>query len=125
MHGTICYTEKCSSSSQFSDQRNRSTLWRFLSIYFSNLINLLSVAASLSESCPATCGLAEHYVASTAEHYCLRVAENSRDLEAPGAFNIHKKGVRALHKAFELVGSGLGLRGGVEKIDRHFSFVLS
>jgi len=47
------------------------------------------------------------------------MTEDSGDLEATRAFNIHKEGIRTLHKALELVGPGLGLWSWVEEIDRH------
>lgn len=42
------------------------------------------------------------------------------DLEATGTLDVHEEAIRALHKSLELVGSCLGLRGGVEQIDGHF-----
>jgi len=43
-------------------------------------------------------------------------------LKASWTFNIHEEAIWALHKALELVGSGLGFGGRVQKINRHLEW---
>jgi hypothetical protein len=48
------------------------------------------------------------------------VAKNSGNLKASRTLDVHEETIRALYKTLELVGSGLLVGGGVQKIDRHF-----
>lgn len=50
------------------------------------------------------------------------MAKDSCNLKASGTFNIHEEAIWALHKALELVGSGLGFGGRVQKINRHLDW---
>lgn len=71
------------------------------------LVHLLSITTSLRKSSPTTCGLAEHDIAAPAQYDTLGMTENGRNLEASGAFNIHKETIGTLDKAFELVSPSL------------------
>ena len=84
------------------------------------LVDLSTVAASLGKSGLAAGGLAEHNIAGSAQDDGLGVAKYGGDLEASGALDVHEEAIGSLHKSLELVCAGLGLRGGVEQIDRHF-----
>ena len=75
--------------------------------FYSRLIHLLSVTASLRKSSPASSGLTKHDIAATAQHDRLGMAENGRDLEASGALDVHEETIRALDKALELMSPGL------------------
>jgi hypothetical protein len=84
------------------------------------LLNLLSVRASFGQSGPPSSWLAKHNIAVTTQDNGLRMTENSGNLKASRALNIHKERVGALHEALELVGSSLQLCGGVQQIGWHF-----
>jgi hypothetical protein len=68
--------------------------------------------------------LAEHAVAVSAQNNSLGVTENSGNLKASRALNVHEKRIRALHKSLKLVGSELELRGRIQQISRHFDISL-
>jgi hypothetical protein len=55
------------------------------------LVYLLSVRASLCKTGLTAGRLTKHNVAVPAQHHGLSMAENSRDLEASRAFDIHEK----------------------------------
>jgi hypothetical protein len=55
------------------------------------LVNLLSVGAALCETCLTTSGLAEHDIAVPAQNYGLSMAENSSNLKASRAFDVHEE----------------------------------
>lgn len=61
--------------------------------------------------------LAENGSARAALDDGRRVGEDGGDLEAAGALNVHEERVGDRHNLLELVGAGLNLRGGVEKVN--------
>jgi len=92
-------------------------------MHSATLVDLSTVAASLGKSGLAAGGLAEHNIAGSAQDDGLGVAKYGGDLEASGALDVHEEAIGGLHKSLELVRVGLGLRGGVEQIDRHFYWI--
>ena len=86
----------------------------------SNLINFLSVTASLGKSSPSSGWLTKHNIAVSAYNNGLCVAEYGGDLEASWALDVHEEAIWALHKALELVCLCLSFWGWVQKIDWHF-----
>lgn len=85
------------------------------------LIDFLSVGATFGESGSSSSGLAEHNVAVSAQDYSLCMAENCGDLEAAGALDVHKKGIRTLHEPLKLVSSEFELRSRIQQIGWHSS----
>jgi len=84
-----------------------------------DLVNLLSVGASLCKACLTAGWLAEHDIAVPAKDDCLRVAEDGRDLEASWALDIHEEGIWRLHKSLQLVSADFGIWGWMKEIDWH------
>lgn len=77
---------------------------------------LLAERASLSEASLTTGGLAQNVAAGTAEHNGLGVREDSGDLHAAGALDVHEEAVGSLDQSLELVLASLVLVGRVEEI---------
>jgi hypothetical protein len=77
------------------------------------LINLSPVRASLCEASLTASGLAEHDVAIPAQHHGLRMAENSGNLEASWALDVHEERIGRLYKSLQLVGADFRLSAGV------------
>ena len=86
------------------------------------LINLLSIAATLSKSSPSTCWLTKHNIARATKNNGLCVTKDGGNLETSRALNVHEKAIGALHKALELVGPGVLFRSRVQQIDRHLYY---
>ena len=59
--------------------------------YMIGLLNLLSVRASFSQSGPSSSWLAKHDITVSAQDNGLSMAENSGNLEASRALNVHKE----------------------------------
>jgi len=92
-----------------------------------NLINLLSVTASLGKLGPSSSWLTKHNITRSTEDYSLCMTEDSGNLKASRTLDIHEETIGALHKTLELVCAGFLLGGGIQEIDRHvlkFAFMI-
>jgi len=85
-------------------------------------LRLPTERATLSQPSLASCRLAQHRLARTANDDCLGMGEHGGDGEAPWALDIHEVRVWRLHETLQLVPALLGGGRGVEEIDgkRHF-----
>lgn len=81
------------------------------------LVELSAEGAALSETGTTTSGLAQDGGAGRAENDSLSMAEDSGNVEAARALNVHEVGVRRLHKSLQLVLSFFRIKGRVKKIN--------
>jgi len=80
-------------------------------------VSLLPERATLRQLRPTPRRSAKHRRARRANDHSLRVAENSRDLEAPLALDVHEVRVGRLHEPLQLVLACFEGRGRVEEVD--------
>jgi len=85
-----------------------------------NLINLFPKAAALGQAALATRGLRKHGGAACAQDNRRSVTEDSSNVEATGALDVHEEGVRGLNEPLKLVLPLLVRLGGVQEILGHF-----
>ena len=71
------------------------------------LVYLLSVGASFRQASLSTRGFAQMNIAVSAHDNSLRMAKDSRNLEAPRALNVHKERVGGLYESLQLVCASL------------------
>jgi len=82
-------------------------------------ISLLSPErAALSETGLTTCWLAKNGGTGSTDDDGLGMRENSGDIKAAGALDVHEEGTRSWNKSLELMLSGLSSRGRVKEIFR-------
>jgi hypothetical protein len=67
------------------------------------LVNLLSVGASLCETCLSAGGLTEHDVAVPTQNNRLGMTEDCGNLKASWTLDVHEETVRGLNKPLQLV----------------------
>ena len=91
----------------------------FTSTFYRNFCQILGIwelIITFCEPCPATSGLTKDCGATNAQNNSLCMTENSCDLVASGALDIHEVWVGMLHKPLQLVFPLLIFRPGMEQI---------
>ena len=85
----------------------------FSSICAHGLIRLLSVGAPFGQACLTSRGFTQMNIAVSAHDDSLGMAENSRNLEASRALDVHKERVGGLYEPLQLVCAGFNFRSRV------------